>query len=200
MSPHFKPNNSLCPKPVDAARRTSVRSRMLRLSTRALISAGVNTVGVSASLRTLTDEMDRIAVKQLISACVIKEDGHQIANLGATTLRQRQTSKPRFDLYCSNFSQLLVSPVWTNPSVQIYLVGLFRRVAAPRVIFREFSLLKVIAELRDGNRVSTNPRLLRIDLCQQDRDNGTGRSFVWIAFNRANYFVPLDASSTQTLL
>src|SRR5262249_31200845 len=37
------------------------------------------------------------------------------------------------------------------------------------------------AELRDRNRVSTNPRLLRIDLCQQDRDSGPGRSFVWIA-------------------
>src|SRR5215470_5646606 len=146
----------------------------------------------STSRRTLTDEMDRIAVKQLISASAIKEDGHQIANLGATALRQRQTSKPRFDLYCSNFSQLMVSPMGTNPSVQIYLVRLFRRVAAPRVIFREFSLLKVIAELRDRSRGSTNPRLLRIDLCQQDRDSGTGRRFVWIMLNRANYFLPLN--------
>ena len=45
MSPHFKPNISLCRKPVEAARRTNVRSRTSRLSTNALISLGTSTVG-----------------------------------------------------------------------------------------------------------------------------------------------------------
>src|SRR3989442_4436146 len=40
MSPHFKPNISLCRKPVEAARRTNVRSRTSKLSTNALISLG----------------------------------------------------------------------------------------------------------------------------------------------------------------
>jgi len=46
MSPHFSPNNSLCRKPVDTARRTNVRSRLARWSTKALISAGIKTTGV----------------------------------------------------------------------------------------------------------------------------------------------------------
>jgi hypothetical protein len=40
----------------------------------------------SAALGTLTDEMDWIAVKQLVSASVIKENGHQVSNFGATAL------------------------------------------------------------------------------------------------------------------
>src|ERR1700719_3201964 len=45
MSPHFSPNSSLCRRPVDTARRTNVRSRMLELSTNALISVGIRTAG-----------------------------------------------------------------------------------------------------------------------------------------------------------
>ena len=43
----------------------------------------------SASLCTLTDEVDWIAVKQFVSAGMVEEDGHQISNLGTTALRQR---------------------------------------------------------------------------------------------------------------
>jgi hypothetical protein len=125
----------------------------------------------SASLCTLTDEVDWIAVKQLVSAGMIEKHGHQISNLGATALRQRQASKPTFNLYCSDLSQFIVPPARTNPSVQICLVRFLRRVTAPSVVRREFSLLKVIAELRDRNRSSANPRLLRVDLCQQDSNS-----------------------------
>lgn len=45
-SRHLSPNSSLCLEPVDAARRTSVRSRRARWSTRALISKAVSTAGV----------------------------------------------------------------------------------------------------------------------------------------------------------
>jgi hypothetical protein len=45
MSLHFKPNISLCRKPVEAASRTNVRSRMSKWSTNALISLGTRTVG-----------------------------------------------------------------------------------------------------------------------------------------------------------
>src|SRR5712675_1037474 len=45
ISPHFKPNISLCRNPVDAARRTSVRSRSARPSISALISAGSRVAG-----------------------------------------------------------------------------------------------------------------------------------------------------------
>jgi hypothetical protein len=195
MSPHFKPNNPLWRKPVDPARRTRVRSRMLRLSTNALIISGHQDSWCSASLRSLTDEMDWIAVKQLIAAGMIEENGYQVSNLGATALRQRQVSKPRLNLYCSDLSQFILSPVRTNPSVQICLIRFLGCVTAPGIVFCEFTLLEMIAELCDRNRASTNPRLLRIDLCQQDSDSGTGSSFVWIARNGANYFLPLDTSS-----
>jgi hypothetical protein len=45
ISPHFNPNNSLCRNPVDAARRTNVRSRSARPLISALISAGIRMVG-----------------------------------------------------------------------------------------------------------------------------------------------------------
>lgn len=141
--------------------------------------------------------MDWIAVKQLVPAGVIKQNGQQVSNLGATTLCQGQASKPRFNLYCSDLSQFVVSPVWTDPSVQICLIGFLRCVTAPGIVLCEFPLLKVIAEMCDRNRASMNPRLLRIDLCQQDCDSRTGSSFVWIAINGANYPLPLDTRSTQ---
>ena len=42
----------------------------------------------SAALRTLTNEVDRIAVEQLVSAGMIKKNGHQIPDFGTTALRQ----------------------------------------------------------------------------------------------------------------
>jgi len=45
ISPHFKPDNSLCRNPVVAARSTSVRSRIAKPLTNALISAGVRIIG-----------------------------------------------------------------------------------------------------------------------------------------------------------
>jgi len=154
----------------------------------------------SASLRALTDEMDWIAVEQLISASVIEKHGHQISNCGATALRQRQPSKPRFNLYCSDLSQCVLLPVRTNPSVQICLVRFLCCVTPQSIVFREFSLFKVIAELPDRNRASTKPRLLRIDLCQQDSDSVTRSGFIRIAFKRTDDPLPLDASSMQILL
>src|ERR1700721_3415717 len=44
-SRHLSPNNSLCLNPVDAAKRTSVRSRRATWSTQPLISAAVSTPG-----------------------------------------------------------------------------------------------------------------------------------------------------------
>jgi hypothetical protein len=56
MSPHFTPNNSLCRKPVDAAIKTNVRSRILK--TNALISVGARTVG--GLRRFALDELGRL--------------------------------------------------------------------------------------------------------------------------------------------
>jgi hypothetical protein len=75
MSPHFEPNISLCRKPVEAARRTNVRSRTSKLSTGALISEGYQDGWRSAALCTPTNEIDRIAVKQFISAGMIEKNG-----------------------------------------------------------------------------------------------------------------------------
>ena len=75
-----------------------------------------------------------------------------------TALRQRQASKPRFNVYCSDLSQFILSPVRTNPSVQIRLVRFLGSVTAPGVVLCEFPLLKVVAELCDRKRASTNPR------------------------------------------
>src|SRR6266581_3353532 len=69
ISPHFRPNISLCRNPVDAARRTNVRSRSAR---------------PCSAFGALTNEVDWVAVKQLISAGVIKEDGHQVSDFGTT--------------------------------------------------------------------------------------------------------------------
>src|SRR5260370_34741911 len=50
ISPHFKPNISLCRNPVEAARRTNVRSRRARPSISALISAGARVAGGGGGL------------------------------------------------------------------------------------------------------------------------------------------------------
>jgi hypothetical protein len=41
----------------------------------------------SAALCTLTNEVDRIAVEQFISAGMIEKNGHQISDFGTTTFR-----------------------------------------------------------------------------------------------------------------
>jgi hypothetical protein len=79
---------------------------------------------LSAALCTLTNEVDWIAVEQFVSAGVVEKNGHQISDFGAATFRQRQASKPRLNLYCSDLSQFVVPPVRKNPAVQIRLVSL----------------------------------------------------------------------------
>ena len=64
----------------------------------------------SAALCTLTNEVDWITVKQLISAGMIKENGHRISDFGTTAFRQWQPAKPRFDLDGSNVGKLVLLP------------------------------------------------------------------------------------------
>lgn len=54
----------------------------------------------------------------------IEEYGHQISDLGTAALRQRQTPQPRLDLYRSDFSQFVLSPVRKSPAIQVRLVSL----------------------------------------------------------------------------
>src|SRR5260370_150095 len=60
----------------------------------------------------------------LVPAGVVEENGHQISDFGTTALRQRQTSKPRLDLYCSDLGQFVLPPVRKNPAGQVRLVSL----------------------------------------------------------------------------
>ena len=69
----------------------------------------------SPPLCTLTNEVDRIAVEQLVSAGVIEKNRHQISDFGTTALRKRQASKSGLDLYCSDLRQLVLVPVRANP-------------------------------------------------------------------------------------
>ena len=102
ISPHFKPNNSLCRNPVVAARSTSVRSRIAKPLTNALISAGVRIIGARAAFRALTNEVDWVTIKQLISAGMIEENGHEISDFGTAAFCQWQSAKPRLNLNGSN--------------------------------------------------------------------------------------------------
>ena len=99
----------------------------------------------------MPDEVDWIAVEQLVSAGVIEKNGHEISDFGATAFYQRQASKPRFDAYCSDLSQFILPPVRKNPAVKIGSVSLFGGIAAPRVVFCQFTLLEMIVKLRDRN-------------------------------------------------
>ena len=106
ISPHFKPNNSLCCNPVIAARSTSVRSRIAKPLTNALISAGVRIIGARAAFRALTNEVDWVTIKQLISAGMIEENGHEISDFGTAAFCQWQSAKPRLNLNGSNLAKL----------------------------------------------------------------------------------------------
>ena len=65
---HFKPNISFCRNPVDAARRTSVRSRSARPSINALISAGTRMAG--GVRRFASDERGRLGAFRTTTAGV----------------------------------------------------------------------------------------------------------------------------------
>jgi hypothetical protein len=112
----------------------------------------------------LPNQADWITVEQLVSAGMIEKNGHQIADFRAAAFRQRQASEPRFNLDGSDLSQFEMPPLRKNPASQVRSVSFLGCVAAPSVIPRQLSLLKVIAELRDRNGPRTNPRLFRIDL------------------------------------
>lgn len=73
----------------------------------------------------LSDEIDRITVKQLVSAGVIEENGHQIPDFRATAFRKRQSTKPGLNLYGSDGSKLMFLPVRANPAAQVRLIDLF---------------------------------------------------------------------------
>jgi hypothetical protein len=87
MSLHFNPNSPLCRKPVDTARSTNVRSRMRKLSTQRLDFSGQQDGWRSAALCTLANEIDRIAIEELVSAGMVEKNGHQISDFGTTAPR-----------------------------------------------------------------------------------------------------------------
>jgi hypothetical protein len=80
---------------------------------------------------------------------MIEENGHQVSDFGTTTFRQRQSAKPRLDLYGSDLSKLVLPPMGKNPPGQICLVDFLGRATAPGVVLCEFPLLEMIAELSD---------------------------------------------------
>jgi len=107
--------------------------------------------GRGFSLGALPNKVDRVAVKQLIPAGVIEENRHQVSDLRAAALGQRQTIKPRLDFHGSDLEKLMVSPMRNNPSLQIGMIGSFSRITAPCIVPRQFALLEMIAELSDGH-------------------------------------------------
>src|SRR6266403_4149514 len=151
MSPHFKPNNSLCRKPVNAASRTKVRSRRPRPFQQRSDFYRCKQRGRGFSLGALPNKVDRVAVKQLIPAGVIEENRHQVSDLCAAALGQRQTMKPRLDFHGSDLEKLMFSPMRNNPSLQIGMIGPFSPITAPCIVPRQFALLEMIAELSDGH-------------------------------------------------
>jgi len=107
--------------------------------------------GRGSSLGTLTNKVDRVAVKQLIPAGVIEENRHQVSDFRAAALGQRQTTKPRLDFHRSDLEKLMFSPMRNNPSFQIGMIGPFGGISAPCIVARQFALLEMIAELSDSH-------------------------------------------------
>jgi len=163
ISPHFKPNNSLCRNPVVAARSTSVRSRIAKPLTNALISAGVRIIGARAAFRALTNEVDWVTIKQLISAGMIEENGHEISDFGTAAFCQWQSAKPRLNLNGSNLAKLASLPMRPNPSGQVRMVDFFRGMAAPNVFLCEFALLEMITKLSNGHCPGISRLRIRVD-------------------------------------
>ncbi len=104
---------------------------------------------------------------------MVEKNGHQISDFGATAFRQRQASKPGLDLNCSDLSQFIVPPVRKDLPDQVRFVDFLRSVTAPGVLLCKFTLLEMIAKLRDRNRAGANPDLSRIKLCQQQGHRAT---------------------------
>ena len=74
---------------------------------------------------TVADERDRIAVKQIVTASVVKQHAEDIANLCGARFRQRQPPEPRLHANRFDFVELVFSPVWRDPIVQITFMPTF---------------------------------------------------------------------------
>lgn len=82
-----------------------------------------------------------------MSAGVIKQNGHDATGLCTTALRKREPSKPGLNFNRLDVSQVVGSPRWYNPALQVTGIALFRRIAAPCVALREFDSLEMIGKL-----------------------------------------------------
>ena len=198
MSPHFKPNNSLCRKPVNAASRTKVRSRRPRPFQQRSDFYWRKQGGRGSSLGTLTNKVDRVAVKQLIPAGVIEENRHQVSDLRAAALGQRQTTKPGLDFHRSDLEKLICSPMGNNPSLQTGMIGPFSRITAPSIVARQFALLEMIAELSDGHCVTTHSPIARIDFRDEANNRAAGSIFRGILLHRSDNSLTVDSSAFRT--
>jgi hypothetical protein len=71
----------------------------------------------------LADEADGIAVDEVVPPRMVKEDTHQISNLGATAPGKWEGAKPQFNLDCSDGANIACSPSGRDPFSQVAFVG-----------------------------------------------------------------------------
>src|SRR6266576_2850129 len=155
--------------------------------------------GRGSSLGTLTNKAVWVAVKQFIPAGVVEENRHQVSDLRAAALGQRQTAKPGLDFHRSDLEKLIFSPMGNNPSLQIGMIGPFSRITAPSIVARQFALLEMIAELSDSHCVRTYSPIARIDFRDEANDCAAGSIFRGILLHRSDNSLTVDSSAFRTL-
>src|SRR6516165_9088455 len=149
---------------------------------------------------TLTDELDGVVVMEFVPASMVEENRHQISEFSAGTSCQRKMPKPGLDFDRSNVRKTALSPIGPDPSLQVALVGLLGCVASPGVVASQFTLLKMITELGDGQGITSRDSLLRIDFRDQDLDRTAGSSLIRVLLNRADDSPAIDAFGVGTFL
>src|SRR5215469_10073760 len=149
---------------------------------------------------TLTDELDGVVVVEFVPASMVEENRHQISEFSAGTSCQRKMPKPGLDFDRSNVRKTALSPIGQDPSLQVALVGLLGCVASPGVVASQFTLLKMITELGDGQGITSRDSLLRIDFRNQDLHRTAGSRLIRVLLNRADDSPAIDAFGVGTFL
>jgi hypothetical protein len=101
-----------------------------------------------ATLGTLADKLNRVFVKEIVSASVIEQYAHDVSDLCAGGTGQGELPQPRLDRFDS--TQLVLAPFGDDPPIQVNLVSCFRRICLPEIISRQLPAPVMVGELSDG--------------------------------------------------
>src|ERR1700761_2056937 len=131
---------------------------------------------------------------------MVKQNRHYVSDLRATALCQWQSTQPRFNFYGSDIVKFAPSPLRNNPSTNVNGITSLCGIATPRIASGQFTLLKMVAKLRNRHSVYARALVGPVDFGDQPRDCVASGFFLRVINNCSDHPFAVNAIAIRGLL